>query len=142
MLGKNKMKYEFEVPGAIKGKGRPRVNSYTGIVYTPTTTKDYEYLVEQYFLLKYPKFKPLEGRLAVNIKAIFSIPKSTKKVDKDKMLENTISPTKKPDIDNIVKIILDAMNKFAFKDDTQITKLSVEKVYGNEEKVEVTIEEY
>ena len=136
------MKYEFEVPGAIKGKGRPRVNSYTGIVYTPTTTKDYEYLVEQYFLLKYPKFKPLEGRLAVNIKAIFSIPKSTKKADKDKMLENTISPTKKPDIDNIVKIILDAMNKFAFKDDTQITKLSVEKVYGNEEKVEVTIEEY
>ena len=136
------MKYEFEVPGAIKGKGRPRVNSYTGIVYTPTTTKDYEYLVEQYFLLKYPKFKPLEGRLAVNIKAIFSIPKSTMKVDKDKMLENTISPTKKPDIDNIVKIILDAMNQFAFKDDTQITKLSVEKVYGAEEKVKVTIEEY
>lgn len=136
------MKYEFEVPGTIKGKGRPRVNQCTGIVYTPTTTKDYEYLVEQYFLLKYPKFKPLEGRLSVNIKAIFSIPKSTKKSDKDKMLENTISPTKKPDIDNIVKIILDAMNKFAFKDDTQITKLSVEKVYGAEEKVEVTIEEY
>ena len=136
------MKYEFEVPGAIKGKGRPRVNSYTGIVYTPTTTKDYEYLVEQYFLLKYPKFKPLEGRLSVNIKAIFSIPKSAKKTDKDKILENTISPTKKPDIDNIVKIILDAMNKFAFKDDTQITKLSVEKEYGIEEKVIVEIEEY
>ena len=136
------MKYEFEVPGAIKGKGRPRVNSYTGIVYTPTTTKDYEYLVEQYFLLKYPKFKPLEGRLSVNIKAIFTIPKSAKKTDKDKMLENTISPTKKPDIDNIVKIILDAMNKFAFKDDTQITKLSVEKEYGIEEKVIVEIEEY
>ena len=136
------MIYEFEVPSKIIGKGRPRLNSYTGQVYTPTRTKDYESLVEQYFLLKYPKFKPLEGRLAVNIKAIFSIPKSTKKSDKDQMLENTISPTKKPDIDNIVKIILDAMNKFAFKDDTQITKLSVEKVYGAEEKVVVAIEEY
>ena len=136
------MKYEFEVPGTIKGKGRPRVNSYTGTVYTPTTTKDYEYLVEQYFLLKYPKFKPLEGRLAVNITATFSLPKSTKKQDKEKMLENVISPTKKPDIDNIVKIILDAMNKFAFKDDTQITKLSVEKIYGEQEKISVTIEEY
>ena len=113
------MKYEFEVPGTIKGKGRPRVNSYTCQVYTPTTTKDYEYLVEQYFLLKYPKFKPLEGRVEVNIKAVFAIPKSTKKQDTEKMLENIISPTKKPDIDNIVKIILDAMNKFAFKDDTQ-----------------------
>lgn len=136
------MKYEFEVPGAIKGKGRPRVNSYTGIVYTPTTTKDYEYLVEQYFLLKYPKFKPLEGRVSVDIKATFNIPKSTKKQDKEKMLENSISPTKKPDIDNIVKIILDAMNKFAFKDDTQITKLTVEKIYGEEEKVFINIEEY
>jgi len=136
------MKYEFEVPGTIKGKGRPRVNSYTGTVYTPTTTKDYEYLVEQYFLLKYPKFKPLEGRLSVSITATFNIPKSTKKQDISKMLENTISPTKKPDIDNIVKIILDAMNKFAFKDDTQITKLSVEKIYGTEEKILVSIEEY
>ena len=58
------------------------------------------------------------------------------------MLENNISPTKKPDIDNIVKIILDAMNKFAFKDDTQITKLEVEKKYGLEEKVIIKIEEY
>ena len=41
-----------------------------------------------------------------------------------------------------MKIILDAMNKFAFKDDTQITKLSVEKVYGTEEKVAISIEEY
>ena len=136
------MKYEFEVPGIIKGKGRPRVNSYTGIVYTPTTTKDYECLVEQYFLLKYPRFKTLEGRVSVDIKAIFNIPKTTKKQDREKMLENAISPTKKPDIDNIVKIILDAMNKFAFKDDTQITKLSVEKMYGEEEKVIINIEEY
>ncbi len=136
------MKYEFEVPGHIKGKGRPRVNSYTGQVYTPTTTKDYECLVEQYFLLKYPKFKPLEGRISVNITATFDIPKSTKKQYIDKMLDNSISPTKKPDIDNIVKIILDAMNKFAFRDDTQITKLSVEKIYGQEEKVFISIEEY
>lgn len=136
------MKYEFEVLGHIKGKGRPRVNSYTGTVYTPTKTKDYESLVEQYFLLKYPRFKPLEGRVVVNIIATFAIPKSTKKSDINKMLENTISPTKKPDIDNIVKIILDAMNKFAFRDDTQITKLSVEKLYGTEEKVTIKIEEY
>lgn len=136
------MKYEFEVPGTIKGKGRPRVNSYTGMIYTPTTTKDYECLVEQYFLLKYPKFKMIEGRVAVNITAIFNIPKSTKKADKEKMLQNEISPIKKPDIDNIVKIILDAMNKFAFKDDTQISKLSIEKLYGEEEKVQIEIEEY
>lgn len=136
------MIYEFEVPGKVVGKGRPRLNSYTGVVYTPTKTKDYETLVEQYFLLKYPRFKILEGRLKVSILAYFAIPKSTKKSDINEMLENNISPTKKPDIDNIVKIVLDSMNRFAFKDDIQITKLEVEKRYGLEEKVCIKIEEY
>ena len=136
------MIYEFEVPGKIIGKGRPRLNSYTGVVYTPTRTKDYESLVEQYFLLKYPRFKALEGRIKINIIAYFSIPKTTKKADINEMLENNISPTKKPDIDNIVKSILDSMNKFAFKDDNQITKIEVEKKYSIEDKVYVKIEEY
>lgn len=136
------MIYEFEVPGKVIGKGRPRLNSYTGVVYTPTRTKDYESLVEQYFLLKYPRFKVLEGRIKVSIIAYFSIPKTTKKSDINEMLENNISPTKKPDIDNIVKAILDSMNKFAFNDDNQITKLEVEKKYAIEDKVYVKIEEY
>ena len=73
------MIYEFEVPGKVIGKGRPRLNTYTGAVYTPTKTKDYETLVEQYFLLKYPKFKMLEGRNIVSIMAYNTIPISTKK---------------------------------------------------------------
>ena len=134
------MIYEFEVPGKVIGKGRPRLNSYTGVVYTPTRTKDYESLVEQYFLLKYPRFKVLEGRIKVSIIAYFSIPKATKKSDINEMLDNTISPTKKPDIDNIVKVVLDSMNKFAFKDDNQITKLEVEKRYSLEDKIYIKIE--
>ena len=136
------MIYEFEVPGRVIGKGRPRLNSYTGVVYTPTRTKDYESLVEQYFLLKYPRFKALEGRIKVSIIAYFSIPKTTKKADINEMLENNISPTKKPDIDNIVKAILDSMNKFAFKDDNQITKLEVEKKYAEKPRMYIKIEEY
>lgn len=136
------MIYEFEVPAKIIGKGRPRLNTYTGQVYTPTRTKDYESLVEQYFLLKYPRYKAMEGRAKVTIVAHFEVPKSSNKAQKEQMLGNTISPTKKPDIDNIVKIVLDSMNKFAFKDDTQITKIDVEKVYSNEEKLYVKIEEY
>ncbi len=58
------------------------------------------------------------------------------------MLSESISPTKKPDIDNIIKIILDAMNKFAFKDDTQVTKLEIEKKYARSPKVYIKIEEY
>ena len=136
------MIYEFEIPGKIIGKGRPRLNSYTGQVYTPTRTKDYENLVIQYFMLKYPRFTPFEGRVSVEITANFEVPKSAKKPEKELMLENKLNPLKKPDIDNIVKIILDAMNECAFKDDTQITKLAVEKKYAQTESIYVKIEEY
>ena len=84
----------------------------------------------------------MEGRAKVTIVANFEVPKSTSKTQRESMLGNSISPTKKPDIDNIVKIVLDSMNKFAFKDDTQITKIEVEKVYAEEEKLYVKIEEY
>lgn len=135
------MLYEFEVPGKITGKGRPRVNTTTAIAYTPTKTKEYEELVKQYFIIKNRCAKPLEGRLAVTIKAYFGIPKNTSKKQKEEMLNNIISPVKKPDIDNIAKIILDALNRLAFNDDNQIIKLSIEKEYSEEEKVYVKIEQ-
>lgn len=58
------------------------------------------------------------------------------------MLENKISPTKKPDVDNIAKSILDAMNGFILKDDNQVSKISIEKRFALEEKAIITIEEY
>ena len=84
-----------EIPGKIIGKGRPRLNSYTGQVYTPTRTKDYENLVIQYFMLKYPRFTPFEGRVSVEITANFEVPKSAKKPEKELMLENKLNPLKK-----------------------------------------------
>lgn len=136
------MKYEFEVPGKITGKGRPRVNTITCTAYTPTKTKEYEDLVKQYFIIKYRGAMPLERRISVNIKAYFAIAKNTSKIQEQAMIEGSLSPVKKPDIDNIAKIILDALNKLAFKDDNQITKLCVEKIYSKEEKVSIIIEEY
>lgn len=137
------MIYEFEVIGDIKGKERPRINTYTCTAYTPNNTKDYENLIKQYFKIKYPRYVPLENRVSVKIMAYFKIPKSTTKKDKALIEEGKLSPTKKPDIDNIVKIILDALNKMAFKDDNQITKLEIEKFYTeDEEKVIIKIEEY
>ena len=57
------------------------------------------------------------------------------------MLAGLEKPTKKPDIDNIGKVVMDALNKIAFDDDSQVIKLLVEKVYGEEPRVEITIGE-
>jgi Holliday junction resolvase RusA-like endonuclease len=56
------------------------------------------------------------------------------------MLKGIIRPTKKPDIDNVAKIILDSLNCICYKDDTQIVSLIVNKYYSQEPRVEVVIE--
>lgn len=134
--------YEFEMPGDIVGKARPRMHTKTGKAYTPTNTKNYEYFLRHFFIREYPNFKTIESRVKVTIIAYFDVPKSTSKRKAEEMLQGNISPTKKPDADNIIKIVLDAMNKFAFKDDTQVTKLEIEKKYDRIPRIYIKIEEY
>ena len=55
------------------------------------------------------------------------------------MLAGYEKPCKKPDIDNIAKVILDALNDVAYHDDTQVVSLSMQKKYSREAKVEVEI---
>ena len=134
--------YEFEVIGDIVGKQRPRVNMYTGNVYTPNKTKDYEEFIKQSFFIKYPNYEMLIGRVKIEIIAYLKIPKSTSKSYRENMLLNNISPLKKPDIDNITKVVLDAINNYVIKDDIQVSNICVEKRYAEEEKLLIKIEEY
>ena len=136
------MEYEFEVVGKVVGKERPRVNLNSGIVYTPNKTKEYEFYIQQSFKIKYPKHEQINGRVSVDIIAFLQIPKSTSKKMKEEMLNGNISPTKKPDLDNIAKSVLDAMNKFIIIDDNQVSKISIEKKYAEEEKLLIRIKEY
>ena len=40
-------------------------------------------------------------------------------------------PLKKPDIDNCIKVILDSLNGIAYKDDSQVVSLKIEKYYAD-----------
>lgn len=114
----------------------------TGIVYTPNKTKDYELLVQQSFRLKYPRAEEIKGRVGIDIIAYIKIPKNTSKKKTELMLANEISPTQKPDIDNIAKSLLDAMNKLVFHDDNEVSKISVEKRFALEDKTYIRVYEY
>lgn len=51
-------------------------------------------------------------------------------------------PCKKPDLDNIAKIILDSLNGIAYKDDSQVVELNISKKYTeDEERIEFELEE-
>lgn len=124
------------IPGDPCAKGRPRLGKWG--TYTPNKTVNYENLVKQEYIAKYSGEK-LNGALYLEIKAYFKIPKSTPKKQIEPMINGEIKPTKKPDIDNIIKIISDALNNLAYDDDSQITKVTATKNYSDKPRVEITI---
>ena len=82
---------------------------------------------------------PKEAMLDMRIKAYYRIPKSASKKKRAAMLAGEIRPTKKPDMDNVVKIIADSLNNLAYYDDTQIVDCQCRKFYSENPRVEVTI---
>lgn len=127
----------FVVKGEPRGKGRPRFTK-NGHTYTDVKTKQYESLVEwSYRMTSEYKFT---SPVRVVIMAHFKPPNKSKKVVGD-MLNGHILPTKKPDVDNIAKIILDGLNGIAWDDDTQVVELVVSKHYSEDPRVAVMIEE-
>ena len=128
----------FTIKGEPRGKGRPRFTK-TGRVYTPTETAQYESLVGLSYRNSARGYK-FTSPVRVTIKAFHKPPKKSKKVVED-MLNGRILPTKKPDVDNIAKIILDGLNKVAWDDDTQVIEMMVTKRYSDEPLVAVIVEE-
>ena len=128
---------DFEIPGKPMGKQRPRMMR-TGHAYTPKETINYENLVRMCFREKYPEHIPIDGKVALDVDAYFPIADSWTKKKKKQALDDEISPHK-PDWDNIGKIVSDALNEIAYKDDAQIYYASVQKHYSDRPRVEVRI---
>ena len=131
---------ELTVFGEIVGKGRPRFSTRNGYpqAYTPKKTADYEKLIKIAYLEKYQPMIFEDDALQMRIDAYFKVPESASKKKKEKLI-NEEYPTKKPDIDNILKSIADALNGLAYKDDSQIVRVIVNKHWDNENKVEIAI---
>lgn len=68
--------------------------------------------------------------VAVEINAYFQIPKSYSKKRVQEIAESGEPPSKKPDCDNIIKIILDALNETAYTDDKQVIDVRCRKHYA------------
>lgn len=138
------MKIEFTVPGPPQGKGRPQFSTFNGHVTarTPQQTVIYENLVRLEYQRQNVGLRfPDESMLRVAIDAYYPIPKSASKKKQAAMLAGTLRPTKKPDCDNVVKVVLDSLNAIAYHDDVQVVDVGLRKWYSNEPRVVVAIEE-
>lgn len=137
---KPKVIVRFFVDGKPVGKGRPRFTR-DGHAYTPKTTRDYE----QHVCRSFREFHDTyfgDAPIMMRICAAFSVPTSFNKKNRALALSDEIRPTKKPDADNIVKAICDSLNKVAYDDDSNVVKLLVDKVYGEDPRVYVILSKW
>ena len=128
----------FTIPGKPMGKQRPRITR-AGHAFTPSETVSYENLVKICFLEVYPDWIPTSSEITMHVFAEFPIPASWPKKKKQQALDGKIHP-RKPDWDNIGKIISDGLNAVAYVDDAQIYLCTVYKRYSETPKVGVLIE--
>lgn len=134
----------FFVEGKPQGKARPRFSQKSHTTYTPKNTADYEKRIRQAFTEGRGEWNklPSDCYACVRIQAQYSIPKSWSKRKKKEAIAGLIVPTTKPDGDNILKVVLDALNGLAYDDDRQVVKMGIIKVYGVNPGLMVQVDEY
>lgn len=130
---------KFTIMGEPRGKQRPRFNRKTGTTYTPSETVQYEKAVG--FLYRRAHGEKLNGNVRLEVTAFYKIPTSMTKKAKAEMVTGQSLPAKKPDLDNVLKIVMDGLNGIAYSDDKQVVSVRACKLYSIEPRVEVEVSE-
>lgn len=140
------MTIKFTIPGNPYGKGRPnaRIVHVTGgksfvNMYTPSETVAQEKIIAQICRYTMGPRKPFSCPLGMEVVAYHPIPTSWSKKDRAEALVGTMQCVAKPDLDNVVKLVLDALNRVAYEDDKQVISLTAKKFYSSDPRVEVII---
>lgn len=133
----------FTVDGIPVGKGRPKFARRGNFVtaYTPKKTVDYESTVKAAGQQAMGSQEPLETPISLYLYVRVPIPASYSKKATAACLDGSQKPIKKPDADNVLKAISDALNGVCYKDDSQIVNIHATKVYATVPGVDVCIKE-
>jgi Holliday junction resolvase RusA-like endonuclease len=132
----------FDVPIIPVGKQRPRVVKRGRFVssYTPDQTVAAEDAIRFSFRQAFPSHEAFpEGVVLLTLDAYFPPPKSFPRWKQERVESERFPHTKKPDIDNIVKLAMDALNGIAYQDDSQVWIQSARKVYSNRPRLAITL---
>lgn len=129
----------FTIPGRVKGKGRPKFARRGAFVhaYTPAETANSEAMVRSLAADAMAGRAPFQGPLILDVALVLNTPASWSK----KKRAAALYVTGKPDIDNIAKLIGDALNGIVWSDDSQLCDLHFQRRYldGLGEHAEISI---
>jgi len=121
----------IELPGPVRGKGRPRAARVgPGVrMFTDAATRSYEGMLRDAGARAMAGAAPIDGPLLLKLTAVFAVPSSWSRRARAAALSGETRPTVKPDADNIMKLT-DALNGIVWVDDKQIVSATLRKVYG------------
>jgi Holliday junction resolvase RusA-like endonuclease len=127
--------------GAPQGKGRARSFVRGGHVghYTPEKTRTYEGMIRFAAMQELGKRPALDCPVEFVLRAVFPVPASWSERKRRRAITGELKPGKKPDLDNIAKAWNDALNGVAYRDDSLICRMTLDKRYGPQPLVVVTI---
>ena len=126
----------FTVSGKPYAKKRPRFSRQTGRAYDPNENAVAEASIGTIALPLFPV--AATGPIALEIVATFAVPKSWSKAKTAALIHRP--HTQKPDGDNLMKAVKDALNHIAWADDGQVYDARVRKVWGLVNQTVVTVE--
>ena len=138
------MKIQFRVSGKPVGKERARYSQKTGGFYTPTKTKIFEHHVAYCARQCMMKNKKIitSGAVAVDVVIFHKVPVSYNKQERVDALANLSRPIKTPDVDNVLKCIMDGMQNVVYKNDNQVVDARSRRCYGLDWSANVEVEFY
>ena len=125
----------IQIPGRPAPKARPRMGKHGA--YTPKRTRDAETAMRWLLLSQCPK--PLTGPLELGVAFYFRAPTSYRKAERERLEENGEYREGKPDIDNLLKLVMDAANGVLWNDDAQVVKIEATKNYGGSEETVINL---
>lgn len=137
---------EFFVPGKPQGKARARTFTLpNGMVRscTPGKTVAYEGMIRGCYRVAadgrpeptYSKGTPVR----IRITAYYKPPARTTKRELFQIQNGLKFPLRKPDVDNIIKAVADALNGIAYHDDSQVVEVTANKVFADEEGLQISV---
>ncbi len=139
-------KVAFTIYGPPVAKGRPR-HMRNGHTFTPAKTRQAEDNIRAQacrYLELLPGGDPIPAGVPIQLTILFClpIPASWSLKKQRRAEENAILPTTKPDLDNLVKAVKDALNGLFWHDDSQVVRYGelTGKYYDRQPKTEVIIE--
>lgn len=111
--------------------------------YDPAKSKDYKDYVRLAAVSEMKGRAPFDGALALSVRVYRSIPKSFSKKKQALAEAGIIKPITKPDMDNYIKGIKDALKSVCWKDDSQIVtyREPFGKFYSETPRIEIEVME-